>query len=137
MKKAMNTTKMITIGFFTICIMSLSSNVFAGPKTDTPVEIKFIGNIKSQPVFQLNLNNEETAEYYITIKNKADEIIYTEKVRGANLARKYQVAIDHEELNYMDFGLTFEVTSAKSNKTKVYKISSKPQITETFEVAKL
>src|SRR5665647_1080225 len=86
MKQAMKTTRMITMGLITLCTMGLSQATFAGVKTDNPVELNFIGKVKNHPVFQLNLNNNETEEYIITIKDESNYVLYSEKVKGANLS---------------------------------------------------
>ena len=137
MKQTFKTSKMITIGFFTFCIMGLTNATFAGIKTDNPVELKFIGKIKNQPVFQLNLNNDEADVYYINIKDANYNVLYSEKIKGENLSRKYQLDIDESELSTAGFGVRVEVTSAKTHKTEVYKISSQTSVTENIVVAKL
>jgi hypothetical protein len=135
MKQALNKTKMITMGLFTLCTMGLSQTTFAGVKTDDPVELKFIGNIKNQPVFQLKLNNSEIEEYSISIKDEYQNLIYSEKVKGINLSRKYQLAVD--EADFGSGGVTIEITSVKTHKAETYKISSSTKVIENFEVAKL
>ncbi len=135
MKQAMNKTKMITMGLFTLCTMGLSQTTFAGVKTGDPVELKFIGSIKSQPVFQLKLNNSEAETYSISIRDEYQNVIYSEKIKGINLSRKYQLAIDEADLG--SGGVTVEITSAKTHKTQAYKISSSTKVIENFEVAKL
>ena len=139
MKQAMKTTRMITMGLFTLCTMGLSQATFAGLKTDNPVEFKFIGKIKNHPVFQLNLNNNEAEEYFIRIKDENYDVLYSEKVKAkdANFSRKYQLDIDEDDLNAPGFGVTVEVTSAKTHKTQVYKISSHTTVNENIIVAKL
>jgi hypothetical protein len=137
MKQTFKTSKMITIGLFTFCIMGLTNATFAGIKTDNPVELKFIGKIKNQPVFQLNLNNDEADVYYINIKDANYNVLYSEKIKGENLSRKYQLDIDESELSTAGFGVRVEVTSAKTHKTEVYKISSQTSVTENIVVAKL
>lgn len=135
MKQALNKTKMITMGLFTLCTMALSQRTFAGVKTGDPVELKFIGNIKNQPVFQLSLNNSEVEEYSISIKDEYQNLIYSEKVKGVNLSRKYQLAVD--EADFGSGGVTIEITSVKTHKPQAYKISSSTKVIENFEVAKL
>ena len=137
MKQAIKTTRMITMGLFTLCTMGLSQATFAGIKTDNPVEFKFIGKIKNHPVFQLSLNNNEAEEYFINIKDANYNVLYSEKIKGENLSRKYQLDIDESELNAPGFGVRVEVTSAKTHKTQVYKISSQTSVTENIVVAKL
>lgn len=137
MKQTIKSTKMITMGLFTLCTMGFTNATFAGTKTDTPAELKFIGKIKNQPVFQLNLNNDASDEYYIKIKDANYNVLYSEKIKGENLSRKYQLDIDASELSDPGFGVRVEVTSAKTHKTQVYKISSQTSVTEKIEVAKL
>ena len=139
MKQAMKTTRMITMGLFTLCTMGLSQATFAGLKTDDPIEFKFIGKIKNHPVFQLNLNNNEAEEYFIRIKDENYDVLYSEKVKAkdANFSRKYGLDIDEDDLNAPGFGVTVEVTSAKTHVTQVYKISSHRSVTENIVVAKL
>jgi len=137
MKQTIKTTKMITMCLFTLCTMRLTNATFAGIKTDNPPELKFIGKIKNQPVFQLNLNNNAADEYYINIKDANYNVLYSEKIKGENLSRKYQLDIDASELNDPGFGVRVEVTSVKTHKTQVYKISSQTSVTENIVVAKL
>src|SRR5664279_2151984 len=137
MKQTINATKMITMGLFTLCTLGFTNATFAGTKTDTPAELKFIGKIKNQPVFELNLNNDASDEYYINIKDANYNVLYSEKIKGENLSRKYQLDIDASQLSAPDFGVRVEVTSAKTHKTEVYKISSQTSVTEKIEVAKL
>ena len=139
MKQAMKTTRMITMGLFTLCAMGLSQATFAGLKTDDPMEFKFIGKIKNRPVFQLNLNNKEAEEYFIRIKDENHDVLYSEKVKAkdANFSRKYGLDIAEDELNAPGFAVMVEVTSAKTHKTQVYKISSHRTVNENIIVAKL
>ena len=139
MKQAMKTTRMITMGLFTLCTMGLSKAAFAGIKTDDPIEFKFIGKIQNHPVFQLNLNNNEAEEYFIRIKDENYDVLYSEKVKAknANFSRKYGLDIEDTDLNAPGFAVIVEVTSTKTHKTQVYKISSHTTVTENIVVAKL
>ncbi len=137
MKQTIKTTKMITMGLFTLCTMGLSQATFAGLKSENPGELKYIGKVKSQPVFQLSLNNNDADQYFITIKDENYNVLYSEKVKGENIARTYRLDIDDAELNSPSFAVRVEVTSAKTHKTEVYKISSHTSVTENIVVAKL
>ena len=137
MKQTIKATKMITMGLFTLCTLGFTNATFAGTKTNTPAELKFIGKIKNQPVFELSLNNDASDEYYINIKDANYNVLYSEKIKGENLSRKYQLDVDASELSDPSFGVRVEVTSVKTHKTQVYKISSQTSVTEKIEVAKL
>jgi len=139
MKQAMKTTRMITMGLFTFCAMGLSQATFGGVRTDDPIEFKFIGKIKNDPVFQLDLNNNEAEEYFIKIKDENDNVLYSAKVKAkdANYSRKYRLDIDEENLNADRFAIRVEVTSSKTRITQVYKISSHTTVNDNIIVAKL
>ena len=139
MKQAMQTTRMITMGLFTLGTMGLSQATFAGLKTGDPMELKFIGKTSNNPVFQLNLNNNEAEEYFIRIKDENHDVLYSEKVKAkdANFSRNYGLDIDEGDLNAPGFAVTVEVTSATTHVKQVYKISSHRTVTENIIVAKL
>ncbi len=139
MKQAVKTTKMVTMGLFTLCTMGLSHATFAGVKNENPIEFKFVGRTNNNPVFQLNLNNDVAEIYFIRIKDANNVVLYSEKVKATdvNYTRKYRLDIDEADLNSYGFGVKVEVTSAKTHKTQVYKISSKTTVKEDIIVAQL
>ena len=139
MKQALKTTKMITMGLFTLCIMGLSHATFAGIKNESPIEFKFIGKFNNNPVFQLNLNNDGTEVYFITIKDANNSVMYSEKVKATdvNFTRKYRLDIDDADLSDYGFGVKVEITSAKTHKTQVYRISTQKTVKEDIIVAQL
>jgi len=135
--KTIKATKTIAMGLFTLCAMGLTNATFAGTKPTDPSELKFIGKMNDRPVFQLNLNNNEAEVYYINIKDANYNVLYSEKVKGANLTRKYQLDIDPSDLDSPEFGLRVEVTSATTHKTEVYKVSTQTSVTKDIIVAQL
>lgn len=139
MKQALKTTKMVTMGLFTLCTMGLSHATFAGVKNENPIEFKFIGKFRNNPVFQLNLNNDGSEVYFITIKDASNTVIYSEKVKATdvNFTRKYRLDIDDADLSDYGFGVKVEVSSAKTHKTQVYRISTQKTVKEDIIVAQL
>jgi len=139
MKQTMKTTRMIAMGLITLGTMGLSQSTFAGVKTDNPMELKFIGKVKNHPVFQLNLNNSEAGEYMINLKDETHALLYSEKVKvkEANFTRKYQLDVAEEDMSNSGFGVTVEVTSLKTHKTQVYRISSQTTVNENIIVAEM
>lgn len=135
--KAIKTIKMITLGLFTLCTIGLSNAAFAGNTSNSPAELKFVGKVNDRPVFELNLNNTEAGEYFINIKDENHNVLYSEKVNGANLSRRYQLDVNQSDLESPGFGVSVEVTSAKTHKKQVYKISTQTKVTENIVVAEL
>jgi len=139
MKQTIKTTKSIAIGLFSLCTVGLTTLTFANAKTGDPVEFKYLGKVKDQPVFQLNLNPDASEVYYITLKDENNDVIYSEKVKAkdVNYTRNYMINVNNEELTASDINVKVEVTSLKTHQTKVYKISSRSQVYEDILVAKL
>ena len=137
MKQTLNATRMITMGLFTLCTMAISHSALATVKAEGPIELKFIGQVEKQPVFQLSLNNDEAEEYFITVRNADYDVIFSEKIKGINLSRKYQLALDEGDLASSEFGVSIQVTSAKTHKTETFKVKATSHFIENYEVAKL
>jgi len=135
--KTIKSTKTIVMGLFTLCTMGLINTTFAGIKPTDPAELKFIGKVDEHPVFQLTLNNQENEVYYVNIKDENHNVFYSEKISGVNLLRRYQLAVDDADLNAPGFGVSVEVTSAKTHKTQVYKISTQTKVIKNIIVAQL
>ena|SRR5664279_1227168 len=137
MKQTIKSSRMITMGFITLCIMGLTNVTFAGVKTDDPVEVKFIGIIKNQPAIQLNLNNSEPGVYFINIKSTNYHILYSEIVKGTNLCRVFTLNLASDEFSTQVNMVRVEVTSEKTHKTEIYNISTLTGVAENEGITKL
>ena len=96
------------------------------------VQLRFIGNLNKQPVFELNLDNIDQDEYYITISDEEGTLLYFDKIRSKNFSRKFQVNTDE-----IQGDLRVEVKSKKNNKTEVYRINSVTRFVQETFVTKL
>ncbi len=139
MKQAIKSTKMITMGLFTFCAMGLTNATFAAPAVNDPIEFKFIGKVNDQPVFQLNLDDKKGEEFFISIKDENNFLLYSEKLKVTDslFTRNYRLAVDAADMNAAGFGVKVEVTSAKTHKKEVYKITSHTTVRENIVVAQL
>ncbi|MDE3184895.1 MAG: hypothetical protein KGM16_15900 [Bacteroidota bacterium] len=137
MKTKMNATKMVAIALLAICTIGTSTTALAEKTPNEPIELKYMGKTENQPVFQLNLNSTKDSEYYISIKDESGKVLYSEKVKGENVTRNYRFDVNEFDLSSPDFGITVEVTTAKTHKTQVFHVKSTTHVVENFEVAKL
>jgi hypothetical protein len=105
-----------------------------GVQKDPPVaQLKYIGNIGNQPVFQLDLNADKEEHFVISIKNEFGENIYSERVKAKVFTRIYR--LDTESLQ--DDNLRVEVKSASSKKVEVFTINRQARFVEETSVSKL
>ena len=101
------------------------------PTTNT--ELKFIGNMENQPVFQLNLTNNEDDEITVTFRDENGNILYTDKYKGANLSKKF--LLRSEDL--VDATFNVVVKSKKNNTTEVYSINRNHSYVEETVINKV
>lgn len=118
-----------------VVALTLSVSVKANNDKDKKglnTELKFVGVLNNQPVFQLNLNAEEAEEYIISITGENGTLFYIDKVKGTNITRKYAI---NEEVG--DSKLRIEVRSRTSNKKEVYNIERVQNFVEETVVSRV
>lgn len=106
----------------------------ANDETKDPpaAQLKYIGALKNQPVFQLDLNGNEEQEFTISVRDEFSEILYTERVKAKMFTRKF--LLDTENLG--DAVLRVEVRSGR-NKPEVFTINRSTRSVEETSVTKL
>lgn len=117
----------LTLAFSTTTL----ANDEGGAKNVT--ELKFIGNLENQPVFQLSLNGVEEDEYSITFRDEYGNVLYSDKVKGANITKKF--LLKAEEIG--DASLNVVVKAKKTGKTEVYSINRSHSYVEETVVNKV
>ncbi len=134
MKKAMKNYSLmiitlitLTVGFSTITLANDEG------KTKNITELKFIGNMENQPVFQLNLNNTEDDEFIVTFRDDAGNVLYSDTFKGAGITKKFMLKSDE----FSDSALNVIVKSKKYNTTEVYTINRSHTYVEETVVNKL
>lgn len=123
-----------------IAIIAVFSAAFTNPamattKADPPVtEVKYLGFVGNNPVFELNLKNYQSDNYFITIRDAAGTVIFSEKLSGTNVSRKYRIDTEDE---LPEGGLRFEVRSLKTKKLDTYIADVTENVTREVAVTKL
>ena len=129
MKKAIILIALIavTLGFSTVTLANDEG------KTKNITELKFIGNMENQPVFQLNLTNTEEDEFTVTFRDEAGNILYTDKFKGANINKKFMLKSEE----FGDAALHVIVKSKKNGSTDLYTINRSHSYVEETVVNKV
>jgi len=122
MEKIFLNKRLVAVAFFTVFSTTVPATPIAYDNFDNvPVELKFIRWIKDQPVFQFSFaGNSEQNEFTIAIKDQSNNILYRENIVGENFSKSF-VLNTNEIANDT---LNFEIISKRSNRSKVYEISS-------------
>jgi len=136
MKKVMSKNKAIIFGLMAIISTSFSNPVSAMDKKSDPpgVEIRYLGFVNKNPVFEITTSNVQADNFFITIRDEAGTVLFTEKLSGKLLSRRYRIDTEEE---IADGGLRFEVRSVKSKKTEVYIAGVSENTTREMAVTKI
>jgi hypothetical protein len=123
--------KKVLVTFALSLFFVLSLNLTASAtdeKTPSSIVVKMISAADEAPVFQLDLNNKESEEFYVTIKDNFGNTLYADKVKGSNISKKFKLNTE----GMTDETIRIEVKSKKTNKSEVYTINrSSKYISET------
>jgi hypothetical protein len=136
MKKVMSKNKAIIFGLMAIISTSFSTPVSGMDKKSDPpgVVIRYLGFVNKNPVFEITTNNVQADNFFITITDEVGLILFSEKLSGKNLSRRYRIDTEEE---ITEGGLRFEVRSLKSKKTSVYIAGVNENITREMAVTKI
>ena len=116
------------IGFSLITKLALAND----EKRDTPVaELKYLGVLQNQPVFQLNLSSVQEEVFVISIKDQFGEILYNEKIKTKAFIRTFRLDTD----NLDDAVLKVEVRNG-NNKPEVFTITRNTRFYEETSISK-
>jgi len=96
-------------------------------------ELKYLGKIKDNPVFQLYLSSAQEKSFIIAIKDVYGNVLYSEKVKATNFTRVFQLDTDQID----DEVLRVEVTSDKNSKPEVFTINRNTRVIEEPSITKL
>jgi hypothetical protein len=134
MKKVLINTRILAIALAATFTTAFSSPALAiEEKKAIPVELKFVGNIESQPVFLLSFNNAEGNDYTIVVRDQDGNVLYRDKVKGGNITKKF--ILNTEELG--DVTLQFEITGKKTEKTVIYEVNKQSRLVEDLVINKM
>lgn len=130
---SMNFGKLAIVALAFTLAFSTPSMANDGGKDDHKTELKFIGNMENQPVFELNLANKEEDEFTVIFRDEYGNILYSEKFKGTGVSKKF--LLKSEDLG--DAAVNVVVRSKKGNTTEVYSINRSHSYVEETQVNKV
>jgi hypothetical protein len=130
---SMNFTKMVIVALALVVAFSTTALAHDGDKGDNKSELKFIGNVENQPVFELSMTNKVEDEYTVVFRDEYGNVLYSEKFKGAGLNKKF--LLKSEELT--DTALNVTVKSKNGSTTEVYSINRSHSYVEETQVNKI
>ena len=135
MEKIFRNKRLIVIAFFTAFSVASATSVMAnGNNNPIPVEMKFMGYLKNQLLFQLNFSgNTDHNDFTIIIRDEYSNTLYRENIKGENFSKSFLLNAD--ELG--DEKLQFEIISKKTKESVVYEVNRNVRVAEEMTVNEL
>ena len=135
MKQVLKRKSIIVATLFAVFSTALAPAAQANDSSRViPVELKFLGEVKDQLVFQVNFDgNAEENEFTVAIIDEAGYTLYRENIKGEKVTKRFLLSADEVR----DNTLRFQITSKKSNQTVVYEVNQTARIIQDVVVNKL
>ena len=135
MEKVFRNNRLIVIAFFTaFSVASTTAAMARDNNNPIPVEMKFMGYLKNQLLFQLNFaGNAENNEFTIIIRDENGNTLYRENIKGENFSKSFLLNAD--ELG--DEKLQFEIINKKSKDSVVYEVNRNIRVAEEMTVSEV
>jgi len=129
----MKTKNYVTIALFmAFSFIATAVSANDGAKDTPGTELKYLGIINDQPIFQLNLNSDKEEYFVISVKDQFGETLYSEKVKTKTFTRNFRLDTDNLE----DAIIRVEVRSG-NKKPEVFTINRNTRFYEETSINKL
>ncbi len=135
MKKIFSNNRIIAIAFLTVFSVALAPVAMATEKKPAvPAELVFVGNIKNQPVFQLNVAGSAAQdEFTINITDEFGVSLYRETIKSENFSKKFLLNTD--EIG--DNTLHFEVFCKNTKQSVTYEVNRNSRFVQDLAITKI
>lgn len=128
---------------FAIALVTLFTAAFAGSATATekkpalPAEVKFVGKVQNNPVFELKVPGTGVQEeYIISVRDEYGNVLHIETVKAAGFTKKFMINME-ENNDEPNFSLQFNISTRSSKKTAQYTVNSNTRNVEEVVVTRL
>lgn len=102
-------------------------------QTETPLQIKYLGVVENQPLFQVDLDNESGEIYTLSIKADDGSVLYSERVKDKKFSKK--IKWNNSETD--NSKLVFILSGDKEKQTQVFEINTSLREVRDVVVTKL
>lgn len=99
----------------------------------TPYELKYVGRLQQQPIFQLDIENLKEEDIYIKLEDEVGNVLYADKFNEKNFSKKFQ--FDLSEANVTKIKMSLFSKTLKQ--TQVFEINNVQKFVENVVVTKV
>ena len=135
MKTLVSKTRIAAVALIALFTVAFNAPALANggkEKNVIPVELKYVGQLNNQPLFELAFANEDESEYTVIIRDEFGTVLYKDNVKGATFSKKF--LLNTEELGTVS--LKFEVIGKKTDKTATFEVNRNSRTIEDHVISK-
>lgn len=108
-----------------LLLAGFTSPSFAqGPDNPSDDVVKYVGSLDGQPVFKVELNNEDAKARFLTIKDDQGTVLYAEKIKDKQFSKKFKF----ESADRDNVKLTFIIESDNDIQSKEFKVNTSTHV---------
>ena len=138
MKKIIMNNRSMAIALLTLFTVAFSPVVNATEKKPAiPAEIKFVGKVQNNPVFELSVPGTGVQEeYIISVRDEHGNVLHVETVKAAGFTKKFMLSLD-ENNDGTNYSIQFVISTKSNKKSALYSINNNNRNVEEVVVTKL
>ena len=119
---------------FTSLVLVAATSASASTTDSTPnPTVKYIGSLDGQPVFKVELNNENAKVQYLTIKDDQGTVLYSEKIKSKQFSKSFK--FENSDRDHVR--LTFTVESDKNVQSQEFNVNTNTRVLNDVVVTTL
>ena len=138
MKKIILNNRSIAIALLTLFTIALSPVVNASEKKPViAAEIKFVGKVQNNPVFELTVPGAGVQEeYIISVRDEHGNVLHVENIKAAGFTKKFMLSLE-ENNDGSNYSIQFVISTKSNKKSALYSINNNNRNVEEVVVTKL
>jgi biopolymer transport protein ExbD len=111
---------------FTVLMFGMASAASAQDSlaVTTPNPVKYIGSLDGQPVFKVELSNENGKPQFLTIKDDQGVVLYSEKIKSKQFSKSFKF----ENSDRDNVKLTFILEGDKGVQSQEFKVNTNTRV---------
>jgi hypothetical protein len=97
-----------------------------------PVEIKYLGTLDGQPVFQVEFENTNAEKLSVSLRDEYGTVLYDERFKDKKFSKKFKLETGADPVK-----LKFTLSNEKENQTEVFQINTNVRVVQDVVVTRL
>jgi biopolymer transport protein ExbD len=116
-----------SLGFTSLMLTGLATSASASTTDTTPTPtpaVKYVGSLDGQPVFKVELSNENGKPQFLTIKDDQGVVLYSEKIKSKQFSKSFKF----ENSDRDNVKLTFILEGDKGVQSQEFKVNTNTRV---------